>query len=148
MAATHAKANRRIFPIVYRRPAAGRSGGTTALAWIFFFVVGLPFLLMTVLVVLARGGVYLSLFAPLWQPWPPDLYKPFVGLAIFGATLAYLAFSAGHRRGFSLGVGVGLSAMRASEESKAASNLRPKPEESPPPPPPPPEEPAPEQTPD
>ncbi len=148
MAATHAKATRRIFPIVYRRPTAGKTGGGTALAWILFIALGLPFLLMTVLVVLAPGGVYLSLLAPLWQPWPPDVYKPFLGLAIFGATLAYLAFSAGHRRGFTLGVGVGLSAMRASAESEAASHATSRPEEVPPPPPPPLEEPAPEQNPD
>ncbi len=140
MAATHAKASRRGYPIVYGRPTPAKSGAGTALAWLLFLALGLPFLLMAVLEVLARAGIYVDLFRPLWQPWPPDVVKPFLGIAVFVATLGFLAYRAGHRRGFRTGVGVGLSATRASAEPRATPNPGPTEAETPPPPPPPPAE--------
>jgi hypothetical protein len=58
---------------------------------------------MAVLTVLARAGTTVALFRPLWQPWPPDLLKPFLGLAVFAATLAHLAYRVGRRTGFRAG---------------------------------------------
>jgi hypothetical protein len=93
---------------------------------------------MATLTVLARAGIYVDVFRPLWQPWPPEVLKPFLGLGVFAASLAYLAYRAGHRRGFTAGVGVGLTAIRTSTEAHAAE-VKPTPEpEAPPPPPPPP----------
>ncbi len=143
MAATHARASRRTWPIVYGRRTSPKTGAGTTLAWVLFLALGLPFLLMTILTVLARGGIVVPLLSPLWQPWPPDLVKPFLGLGVFVATLGFLAFRTGHRRGFSAGVGVGMSAIRTSEEARAASvpEVTVTATETPPLPPPPPEEP-------
>lgn len=142
MAATETRRARNPWPIVYgHRTAPSRSAGT-ALAWIFFLGLGLPFFLMTILTVLARAGIYVELFRPLWQPWPPEVLKPFLGIAAFVATLGYLAFRVGQRRGFRAGIGVGMSAIRTSEEARAASNRpAPEPEAPPAPPPPPPDAP-------
>lgn len=100
MATAHAPSTKRIWPIAYGRRTRRASGGGTGLAWAFFLGLGLPFALMSALSVLARAGVYIDLFRPLWQPWPPDLVKPFLGLAVFAATLAYLAYRSGWRSGF------------------------------------------------
>ncbi len=116
MATTDAKVLRRTWPIVYGRRTEPARGGRVGLAWALFLLLGLPFVLMTVLTVLARAGTYVDLFRPLWQPWPPDLLKPFLGVAVFAATLAYLAYRIGHRSGFRAGAGAGMASVRNSAE--------------------------------
>ena len=96
---------------------------------------------MTILNVLANFGIYVHVFSPLWQPWPPEVLKPFIGVAVFAGTLAFLAYRTGHRRGFRTGVGVGLSATRPlPEDPSVAEALEPPAEEPAPTPPPPPPE--------
>jgi hypothetical protein len=139
MAATESRRVRTTWPIVYeRRTRAGPTAGT-GLAWVLFLGLGLPFVLMTVLTVLARAGIYIELFRPLWQPWPPDLLKPFLGVAVFAATLAYLTYRVGHRRGLRVGAGVALVASRSGMPDRAGpagAALRPEARPLPPPPPP------------
>ncbi len=144
MSETARKRDLRTVPMYRRRPAPPASGGSTRVAWALFLVLGLPFGLMTVLDVLAGSGVVISLFSPLWQPWPPELVKPFLGVAVFAATLAYLAYRMGHRSGFRVGTGVGLAAARNKAESRpapaavaAAEAAGNESSEGPPPPPPP-----------
>lgn len=100
------------WPIVYghRRRHAPDPG--VRLAWSLFLGLGLPFALMAVLTSLARVGIYVELFRPLWVPWPPDLLKPFLGAAVFAASLAYLAYRIGHRTGFQRGAGLAKAAAR------------------------------------
>ncbi|HII40112.1 MAG TPA: hypothetical protein HA326_02725 [Thermoplasmata archaeon] len=131
MAATETRRARRTWPIVYERRMRTSHGAGTGVAWALFLGLGLPFALMTGLTVLARGGIYVELFRPLWQPWPPDLLKPFLGLAVFAATLAYLAYRVGQRRGLRVGAGI----RRAAAVGPAA-----RPQALPIPPPPPPDD--------
>ncbi len=91
---------------------------TPRFAWGLFIVVGLPFALMGVLTLLAQSGIYVRLFSPLWQPWPPDTYKPFVGLLGFVATLAFLANRIGRRTGFRAGHLAGKAAARNELEAE------------------------------
>ncbi len=116
MAATETTPGRHPWPIVYGHRRNPTSGGSPNLAWALFLGLGLPFALMTVLEVLARGGIYVDVFRPLWYPWPPEVLKPFVGLAVFAVTLAYLAFRIGRRNGFRTGIGVGLASARSWSE--------------------------------
>lgn len=139
MAATHVRTSARSWPIVYRRHARSSRSSGTAGAWALFLIVGIPFFLMTVLTTLARTGLYVDLFRPLWAPWPPDALKPFIGLAGFVATLGYLAYRKGHARGFRMGLGVGLSSMRQTIDVRPAlpaGPAEPAALELPPPPPP------------
>jgi len=139
MAATQTRHAQPTWPIVYGRQTRPSRGAGTVLAWALFLGLGLPFVLMATLTVLARAGITIALFSPLWQPWPPEVLKPFLGFAVFAATLAYLTYRAGHHRGFRAGIGVGLAAMRPSAEARAVSTKpAAKPETPPPPPPPPP----------
>ena len=143
MATTDAKVFRRTWPIVYGRRTEPARGGRVGLAWALFLLLGLPFVLMTVLTVLARAGVYVDIFRPLWQPWPPDLLKPFLGVAVFATTLAYLAYRIGHRAGFRAGTGVGMASVRKSAEVPTRANETAAPAadvQAPPVPPPPPED--------
>lgn len=107
-------------------------------AWAFLLIVGLPFALMGVLTTIARAGVYVDLFRPLWQPWPPDVLKPFLGFGIFAASLAYLAYCAGKRSGFQSGIGVGIASTRnwVEEHTPPPAPASTTPVENPPPPPP------------
>ena len=112
MAATETRHARRAWPIAYGRRTRTSPGAGTGIAWALFLSLGLPFALMTVLTVLARSGFYVELLRPLWQPWPPDLLKPFLGVAVFAATLAYLTYRVGPRRGFRVGSRVGRASTR------------------------------------
>ena len=100
MAVAHAQSTKHTWPIVYGHRTRRAPGGGTGLAWALFLGLGFPFGLMAVLTVLAGGGFYVDLFRPLWQPWPPDLLKPILGVAVFVGTLAYLAYRSGWRSGF------------------------------------------------
>ncbi len=118
MASAETRRARVTFPIAYERKVRVNQGTGTRVAWALFLFVGVPFAVMTVLTFLARMGIYVDLFRPLWQPWPPDLLKPFLGLAVFAATLAYLTYRVGHRRGFRVGAGVNLLATRTWAEER------------------------------
>ncbi len=139
MATTQFRATGRSWPIVYGRRMRSSRGSGTTFAWALFLVLGVPFFLMTLLTTLARTGVYVDLFRPLWQPWPPDALKPFIGLGGFVATLGYLAYRLGHVRGFRVGMGLGLRSGRSTIESRpalAAGTVPSGTPELPPPPPP------------
>ncbi len=144
MSETARRRDLRTVPIYHRRPLQPASGGSARLAWALFLVLGIPFLLMSSLIWLAQAGIVIGVLSPLWEPWPPELLKPLLGVAVFAATLAYLAFRTGHRAGFRAGTGVGLAAARA--KSEARPTVLPPPEPAPeataetpvtPPPPPP-----------
>jgi len=82
------------------------------LAWVLFLLLGLPFLVMAALTFLAAARIYVEPLRMLWQPWPPDVLKPFIGIAAFAATVAYLAYLIGRSRGFRSGSLAGLAAGR------------------------------------
>ena len=135
MAATETRRVRASWPIAYERRTRRSPGSGTGVAWALFLGAGVPFLLMTVLTVLARAGIYVDLLRPLWQPWPPDLLKPFLGVAVFAATLAFLAYRIGRRRGFRAGSGAGLIAGRSEAVARFVPSAA-----APLPPPPPPDD--------
>ena len=135
MAATETRRVRASWPIAYERCTRRSPGSGTGVAWALFLGAGVPFLLMTVLTVLARAGIYVDLLRPLWQPWPPDLLKPFLGVAVFAATLAFLAYRVGRRRGFRAGSGAGLIAGRSEAVARFVPSAA-----APLPPPPPPDD--------
>lgn len=140
MAATETRHARRTWPIVYARPTRPVRRYGVGFAWALFLVLGVPFALMSLLTMLARSGIYVDLFRPLWQPWPPDLLKPILGVAVFAATLAYLAYRLGHRSGFRRGSAAGIITARYLSESpypELPSSTTASSEESPVPPPPP-----------
>lgn len=138
MAVTETRRVRTAWPIVYERPTRAVRGSGVGLAWALFLGLGVPFILMTVLTLLAGAGVYVDLLRPLWQPWPPDLLKPFLGVAVFAATLAYLTYRVGHRRGFRVGAGVRIVASRTEPERPTVPNRPAAIPAAPPLPPPPP----------
>ena len=78
-------------------------GRAPRLPWILFLVIGVPFGLMAALGPLAAAGIYIEPLRPFWQPWPPDVAKPFIGAAGFIATLAYLVYKIGRMAGFQRG---------------------------------------------
>ncbi len=138
MAGAEAAHHKRTWPIVYGPRPTVTPEASPRLAWALFIVLGLPFVLMTILTVLGDAGIRLPFFGLLWMPWPPEVLKPFIGLGVFAATLGYLAYRLGHRSGFHAGTGVGLAAARNFAEarppvSKAEAN--PETQEVPPPPP-------------
>lgn len=128
MAGADATPHRATWPIVYGPRPITAPEPTPRLAWALFIVLGLPFGLMTILVLLADAGITVPVFGMLWMPFPPELTKPFLGLAVFAATLAYLTYRVGHRRGFHTGTGVGLAAARNLEEARARTETPPPPE--------------------
>ncbi len=140
MAVNETRHVRRTWPIVYARPTHPVHRNGVGLAWAFFLGLGVPFVLMSVLTMLARAGIYVDLFRPLWQPWPPDLLKPFLGVAVFAVTLAYLAYRLGHRSGFRTGTAAGIISARYLSRSPypelpASTTASPAPAPVPPPPP-------------
>ncbi len=82
------------------------------LAWVLFLLLGLPFLVMATLTFLAAARIYVEPLRMFWQPWPPDVLKPFIGISAFAGTLAYLVYRIGRSRGFHSGALVGLAAGR------------------------------------
>jgi hypothetical protein len=80
-----------------------RGGRPTTLPWVLFLLFGIPFGLMAALIPLSMGGYYVEPLRRFWQPWPSDLVKPFLGAAIFVATLAFLAYRSGRIAGFHSG---------------------------------------------
>lgn len=124
MDATSLRAVHSSWPIVYGhrrfRARDRRVGG----AWALFLGLGVPFALMAVLTMLARMGIYVDLFRPLWLPWPPDPLKPFLGVAGFAATLAYLAYRLGHRSGFKAGARAEMASTRNRIEGRSESAPR------------------------
>lgn len=136
MAATETRRHA-TWPIVYESRGRTSRGYGTGAAWALFLGVGVPFFLMTILTLLARAGFYVEFLRPLWQPWPPDLWKPLVGVGVFAATLAYLTYRVGHRRGFRVGAGVGLVAGRSRTDTPTVAYAAPRVEAPAVPPPPP-----------
>lgn len=105
--------------------------GDPRVAWALFLILGLPLALMGVLTILARGGIYVPPFGALWQPWPPELLKPFIGVGGFVATLAYLVYRIGRRTGFRSGTLAGIAAARNTFDRERQAT---EPEAPPPPP--------------
>ncbi len=118
MASKGPRVDPRTVPIRRRKRRTPSPEGGARLAWALFLLMGVPFGLMTGLTVLARMGIYVDLFRPLWAPWPPDLLKPFLGLAVFAATLAYLAYRLGRRKGYRTGNVAGAAATRTWYEAR------------------------------
>jgi hypothetical protein len=94
---------------IEKKTTQGRGLGR---AWILFVALGLPAVLMVALTPLTMAGIYLEPLRPLWRPWPPDVLKPFIGIAVFCATLAYLAFRGGRLAGLRSGTRAALAALR------------------------------------
>lgn len=142
MAGADAGPRRRAWPIIYGPRPGVAPTRSPRLAWALFLLIGLPFVLMTVLTLLAQAGIYVDVFRPFWRPWPPELWKPFLGLFVFAVTLAYLAYRLGHRAGYHTGAGAGLAAARTVAEASAPAIPPPPaeavPDQAPVPPPPPP----------
>ena len=138
MAATQTQRAHRTWPIAYGHRRRVSRGIGTGMAWALFLGLGLPFALMAALTTLARTGIYVDLLRPLWQPWPPDLVKPFLGIAVFAATLAFLAYRVGHRSGFRAGIVNRMASARnaASVGDRLSPSGTNAPAELPPPPPP------------
>ncbi len=134
MAGADAAHPRATWPIVYEHRLVAAPEPTPRLAWALFVAFGLPFGLMTILVVLADVGITVPLFGVLWMPFPPEAVKPFLGLAVFATTLAYLTYRVGHRAGFHAGTGVGLAAARNVVEARAREAASEAPVSPPPPP--------------
>ncbi len=136
MAGAEAAHHKATWPIVYGPRPNVTPEASPRLAWALFIVLGLPFALMTILTVLGDAGIIVPFFGLLWMPWPPEVFKPFIGLAVFTATLGYLAYRIGHRSGFHAGTGVGLAAARNWAEAQPRPSKIATEEETPPPPPP------------
>ncbi len=93
-----------------KKAPKGRGGLT--LGWILFLAIGIPFGFMAALGPLAYAGIYVGPLRSLWQPWPPDVVKPFIGVGVFVATLAYLIFRMGQTDGFHWGTVTATAAAR------------------------------------
>ncbi len=124
MAATETRFIHSTWPIVYGHRRNRPQGHGTGVAWALFLLVGVPSFLMTALTMLARAGIYIDVLRPLWQPWPPELLKPFLGVAGFAGTLAFLAYRVGHRSGFRRGEGAGYASARGWVEAQARAHER------------------------
>lgn len=88
-------------------------------AWILFFVIGLPAAFMAALAPLTSVGIHIELLRPLWQPWPPDILKPVLGVVGFVATFAYLCYRIGRIAGYRWGVVAQQAAARNVEEGRS-----------------------------
>ena len=98
---------------------AQRGRGHT-LPWILFLVIGIPFGLMAALGPLTAAGIYIEPLRGLWQPWPPDLAKPFIGAAAFVVTFAYLVYRTGRIRGFHWGTVAATAVFRNIVEGRGS----------------------------
>ena len=119
MGATQTRTVHRTWPIVYGHRRHAAPSVDARLAWALFLGLGVPLALMGTLTSLARAGIYFEPFRTLWQPWPPDLVKGFLGIAGFAATLAYLAHRLGWRSGLRAGTAAGLAAAWNEADRKA-----------------------------
>jgi hypothetical protein len=113
---------------IEKKTTGGRGMGR---AWALFLAIGIPAALLVVLAPLTMAGIYIDFLRPLWRPWPPDVLKPFIGIAVFVATLSYLAFRSGRLAGIRSGTVAALAALRNVLERR--SSVQP-PEPAPPPP--------------
>lgn len=99
-------------------------GRSTRLPWILFLLFGVPFGLMAALGPLSAAGIFIEPLRPLWRPWPPDPMKPFIGAAIFVATLAFLAYRRGRIAGFHSGTIAASVALRNMAEGRGPGALQ------------------------
>lgn len=109
---------------VKRRPGSkGPQARSLAVPWAVFLIFGIPFGLVAALGPLAMAGIYIEPLRAFWRPWPPDLWKPFIGLAGFAIALAYLAYRAGRASGFHAGeVAAGVAFRNMADARIAAGN--------------------------
>lgn len=112
MGATQTRTVHRTWPIAYGRPRYPTLRADARLAWALFLGLGVPAALVGALTTLARAGIYVEPFRPLWLPWPPDVLKSVLGFTGFAATLAYLAHRLGWRSGIRAGTAAGIAAAR------------------------------------
>lgn len=88
------------------------------LPWILFLVIGVPLGVIAALGPLTAAHIYIDPLRRFWQPWPPDLAKPLLGIAGFSATLAYLAYRRGKARGFHSGTVAATATLRNVVEGR------------------------------
>ncbi len=109
-------------------------------AWGLFLLIGLPLGIMAALGPLTAAGIYIEPLRPLWQPWPPDIVKPVIGVAGFAATFAYLCYRLGRAAGYRWGTVAERAAARNVAEGRSPTSELARPEieraRSPPTPPP------------
>ncbi len=99
-------------------------GQSLRLAWVLFVICGLPLGLMASLQALAANHIYVEPLRQFWQPWPSDLAKLAIGLAAFGATLAYLTYRFGQSAGYRSGTVAATAAVRnLAEVQRVVSTL-------------------------
>ena len=95
-----------------------KMGRGHAIAWALFVLIGIPCALLVILTPLTYSGVYIDALKPFWRPWPPDLAKPFIGLALFLGTFAYLVYRSGRLAGFHSGTVAATAAYRNLVEAR------------------------------
>jgi len=113
----------------------GKRFRSLRLPWGLFLLLGVPLGLIAVLGPLTAAHIYVEPLRRFWQPWPPDVAKPLIGIAGFAATLAYLAYRRGILGGFHSGTVAATAAFRNLVEGRK-SGPAPVKETVPPPPPP------------
>jgi hypothetical protein len=111
---------------IAKEKKAPKGKGALTLGWLLFLGIGIPFGFMAALGPLAYAGIYIAPLAALWQPWPPDVLKPYIGVGIFIGTFAYLIYRMGQDSGFHWGNVTATAALRNLTESRA---LEPGPEQ-------------------
>ncbi len=104
-----------VMRVLPRKPPRGRG---LNVAWALFLLLGVPFGIMAILEYLATTGMYVDAIRPLWQPWPPDIVKSFLGIAAFAATLAHLTYRHGRDKGYHSGAMAGAAAARNIVEGR------------------------------
>ena len=124
-------------PLPVWKPPSGAKGRSPPrvrdlrLEWGLFLLIGLPLGFMAALGPLASAGIYVEPLRQFWRPWPPDIVKPFIGVAGFVATLAYLTFRIGRNRGYRSGTVALTAAARNIAEGRGSALALEQPPETP-----------------
>lgn len=105
-------------PIVSLPPLKPIRERDLTVAWALFLLLGVPFGIMASLEYLATTGIVIEALRPLWQPWPSEIVKSFLGIGCFAATLAHLAYRLGRSEGYRSGTVAGKAAARNLAEGR------------------------------